>query len=634
MEPVKKKNRNRRLAIVLLIGMGICCGPVPASSVSGASEDLVEMARAARTKFSPIPADRLDRAHAEVKQAVEGLDAFLGQGSDDNAERWKTYLHWQEMLDALSQKGGPDPSRLGAITVIYYHNQPGLELTAFTDLRDALVVYLNQLAIANDPKLEATYQSRIDKLIELLNAYAGQPDTALRQQIGQTVGWLEQAGQATELVAAIRQQYQNPNLYATISARLAAAGFRRTIDKQTGVSDCILGTSINGTADFQGQTDLEMVDDPDGATLQLRVRGQVRSVNSGQNRGVTILSTGMTSVDAYKQIFLRADSLSSIDAVAQCCTSTQITGICAKSCLIEKIARKRAGRSKHQAESIASRHAEARVAVQVDAEADDLLQQASENYQEKFRKLLLRRGQFPEILSFRTMADRLRVVWQQADASQLAAPKLPPAVSGTPDLAVRLHESFVSNFSRALIGGFTLTDERVAKMLEDTTGQVPDELKIGPDKEPWSITFSSTDPVSVVFSDDSIRFAIRGRRFTSGGQVIPNTLELSAVYKLEKTPTGAHLTRQGDVSVDYVGKTGKLNYKLTAARTVMKRKFEALFAAEFVTDGIKLPGRWQQGGKLHLDQLATKNGWLTIGWLAPGVDSTKTITADQVASAE
>jgi len=488
------------------------------------------------------------------------------------------------------------------------------------------------LVLAADKDIRATYATRLDQLSQWLAAYAKQPDGTLRQQIGRAVGWLDHAGQADTLVAAIRHQYQNPNLYATISERLAAAGVRAPINKQTDVSDCILGTSISGTAEFQGRTNLEMVDDALGATFHLRMRGEVQSVNTGYNRGVTILSRGVTSVAACKPITLQTAGLSSAGAIAHCCTATRITGICAKSCLIEKIARKRASRSKHKAESIASRHAERRVAAQMDEEAGDLLGQASEMYQEKFRKLLVRRGQFPQQLAFQTLAHRLNVIWRQADTSQLAAPPAPPSVAGTPDLAVRLHESFVSNFSRALIGGFTLTDERVAKMLEDTTGSVPDELKIGPDKEPWSITFSSTEPVSVVFADNSIRFAIRGRRFTSGNQVIRKTLELSAVYQFEKTPTGAHLTRQGDVHVEFIGNRGRLRATQVAARAVMKRKFEALFAAEFKTEGITLPGRWQQGGKLHLDQLNATHGWLTIAWLAPRVDRATTAPPNQVAA--
>ena len=232
---------------------------------------------------------------------------------------------------------------------------------------------------------------------------------------------------------------------------------------------------------------------------------------------------------------------------------------------------------------------------------------------------MLRRGEFPQDLRFQTAQGVLRVIWRQASASQLAAPTVPPPVEGHPDLAVRVHESMVSNFSRAMIGGVTLTDKRLVEILEEGEGEVPEALKISDDKEPWSITFASNEPVNAVFADDTIRFAIRGRRFALGDRVVGNTLEMSAVYKLEKTPEGAKFTRQGDVSVEYIKLQGQLGLDQIAVRTVMREKFEALFAPEFNTTGLKLPGRWENTGKLHLERLISRDGWLSLAWLRAAV---------------
>ena len=107
------------------------------------------------------------------------------------------------------------------------------------------------------------------------------------------------------------------------------------------------------------------------------------------------------------------------------------------------------------------------------------------------------------------------------------------------DLAVRVHESLVSNLSRALLGGVRLTDEQLAEILLERTGEVPAGLEIMPDKSKWAITFSPVDPVSAVFADNTIRFAVRGRRFELDATVVRNTLEMSAVYAFEQTATGA-----------------------------------------------------------------------------------------------
>jgi hypothetical protein len=197
----------------------------------------------------------------------------------------------------------------------------------------------------------------------------------------------------------------------------------------------------------------------------------------------------------------------------------------------------------------------------------------------------------------------------------LAASAAPPPISGQHDAAVRVHESMVSNLSRAMLGGVTLTDKKLVELLEQNQREVPEELRLSNDKEPWSITFSANDPVNAVFADDTVRFAIRGRRFELGDTVVTNTLEMSAVYRLEQTPEGAHVIRQGDVSVDYIDQRGQLRLDQIAVRTVMRKKFEALFAPEFNSTGIVPTGKWEKVGKLHLEHIAAQNGWLSLAWL-------------------
>ena len=63
--------------------------------------------------------------------------------------------------------------------------------------------------------------------------------------------------------------------------------------------------------------------------------------------------------------------------------------------MIQRIAWKRAGRTKGRANSIASSHAELRVEESVDAQAAKMLNNATTTYQEQFRKPLIRRDGFP-----------------------------------------------------------------------------------------------------------------------------------------------------------------------------------------------------------------------------------------------
>lgn len=107
--------------------------------------------------------------------------------------------------------------------------------------------------------------------------------------------------------------------------------------------------------------------------------------------------------------------------------------------------------------------------------------------------------------------------------------------------------------------------------------------------------------------------AVRGRRFTRGDQVVRAEIEISANYKLEKTGMGSKLTREGDVSVEYVNRR-QLSVREVAMKTFLRKKFDALFKPEISSEGLELPERFRSIGKLALRQLSADQGWLALGW--------------------
>jgi hypothetical protein len=202
----------------------------------------------------------------------------------------------------------------------------------------------------------------------------------------------------------------------------------------------------------------------------------------------------------------------------------------------------------------------------------------------------------------------------RAGASNLASPGKPPKLNGTHDLAVRVHDSIVENFSEALLGGETVSDEDVVEMFERAELEIPEELTIGPDKDPWSITFADVRPLSAEFTEGAVKLALQGKRFTRGDQGVRANVRISADYQIEAQPDGHFkLTRQGDVQVDFPGRT-RLSTAQVAQKTFLRRKFDALFESEIVTNGLKLPGRWGEAGTLDLTHLRSSTGWLTLTW--------------------
>ena len=200
---------------------------------------------------------------------------------------------------------------------------------------------------------------------------------------------------------------------------------------------------------------------------------------------------------------------------------------------MRQIAWKKIGESKSEAEQIASQHAEQRVAEQMDREANKMIVDSNKRLNEKVRDPLVRRGQTPAEMNFRTTEDHMFASLLHANAFQLAAFSDPPSLNEGHDLAVRTHESMINNYAESLIGGTTLTDEEAAEMAKGLNNDVvPDKLQIGPEDDPWSITFTRVRPITIVFEEGLVTVTIRGRRFTSGDRTL-QAMNITAIYAAE-----------------------------------------------------------------------------------------------------
>jgi len=161
----------------------------------------------------------------------------------------------------------------------------------------------------------------------------------------------------------------------------------------------------------------------------------------------------------------------------------------------------------------------------------------------------------------------------------------------------------------------TVTDERAQELVKEATGEVPEELKIKQDEDPWSITFDLQQPLVVTFADQQIRIAIRGRRFVRGDQVNRQTTQIAATYLIKIEEGRARLIRQGEIDVTYPEKEGeRLSLTELRNKTFIINKFEGLFKPELGGDEVKVPERWQKLKDLVLVHASADQGWLSLGW--------------------
>ena len=589
-------------------------------------ERLPDIVRHALGTFQMPSNDELSSKRDVVQKRALELETYLARGGESYASAWKTYLNWEILTTQLAAEAA-DLQQLNAVLQRFYSNQLGLERPIFIHLRRALHDYMNATLVHITPNMSQQFDEQLAVLATDLADYHEQPNPERARAIARVLGWLNSAGQANHVLHTVRQHYAQPNFYATVSSRFAAVGVNDRVDETQSIEDCILGTSLRGMARTVGDLQLKIVPNAERAEFEIALAGVATSNNIGLNRGVTIHSRGTTQIDARKRILFDEAGLKALEAEARCDTSSRIDGIGHRSPIVRKIAWKRSHQQKGRAEQVASRRAEKRVERQMDERAATMLSDPQKNFLETFRNPLLRRGEFPQVFDVTTSRDGIILRILQAQMHQLGAPTAPPAMDDDYDFALRVHDSFAGNFSEAVLGGYTLTDERLVQFLQDTDREIPEELQIDENKDPWSIMFSSSQPVRVEFRDQSIKIEIRGRRFTRGEQRVNEEMKISATYVIERTDAGARFVRQGDVQAEYV-RQGFENAPKIAIKTLMRTKFDALFKPEFAGDGLQLPGNWGKSGPLQLGQFVSNDGWLVAGWNLASLLSSAVVLAE------
>jgi len=68
----------------------------------------------------------------------------------------------------------------------------------------------------------------------------------------------------------------------------------------------------------------------------------------------------------------------------------------------------------------------------------------------------------------------------------------------------------------------------------------------------------------------------------------------------------------------FVAGQTRLSTKDVTLKTLLQRKFGRMFEPEIKSEGLVLPGKWRDAGRLDLKQLQSGGGWLVLAWLESG----------------
>jgi hypothetical protein len=614
--------------------VGYCQIPVvPLPPVAAPATPAPAPAAAAPTaspQFQPLTEADAQDDLAKVKAAAAALDQrFASAGSSANG--WKEYLSWPA-FEAELQKAKPDQAALADAYKNLAAGHEGLELKWFADLRTALGNYLFVAGAVGSPDLEAAVKSHLDEISKQVNALGNHPTTEKIRTLADNVLWLEMARRGKVAVDEVKSGFDAPNFQVNIGKELIDMGVGGPVDEVAPIDDYILGTTVHGTGRTVGQTSAALNVDPgtaaNFATFDAMLNAVNHSNNVGRNGPVCIYTTGETCLAACKRFWIDAAGVHVYPACATAEAHTNINNIVSIKGrqFVERIAWKRAGKQKGEAEAIASQHAAYKLSGRVNAQADPQIQNANERYQAKVVTPLNERRAFPRQLHFATLANGLEIKGTVGLENQLTAPVgeggAAPALTQPADLSVAIHESMINNLAESVLAGVRLSDDMVQRIATDLTGSVPEKLKPEQNQEPFMIVFPPEripriDPVTVTFADDGFSVTLRGVEFYTGDRQQPG-MYITANYKFAKAPEGYKAVRQGDLEIYGFGlKPGakQLSAKQLATRNVLQKKFGKVFEPEIKFQGFKFAqGKLASAGQFVPKEIISQHGWLVIGY--------------------
>jgi hypothetical protein len=587
----------------------------PREDASIPQGSLAEACKHAKADFHPITPTDVAQSRTVLLEALGRLDQKLTEAGA-NGEGWRKYLHLDLLNESLSSGKKPNLDRLTRIYGLFNRGYDGLELAWFVDAQHALINYIAMASSVGSPQVRTDYEQLLDRLAPVLAAYDAKPTTENALIISDSVRWLQNAHQAPALVEAIQKRFVHPNLIGHASAELVGAGIVESVDDVTQVNDCILGTSVSGTAHTVGKTRAALVPNSDVGVIDTLFFGRTHSDNVGYHHPVTIFSSADASLVGCKRVWINQDGLSS-----HCAASNAETRICVCDIqsrrgggMVQRIAWKRAGEQQSEAECIASSHAAQRLNERIDQQAAEPLDRANRQYMEKYKQPFSDRNLFPQLLRFSSTDRALSVLGLQAGGGKVAAPDdaPPPVVEGA-DMTLQLHESAINNLALDALAGRTMYEDKAQAGAKNLLGHLPEGLKGDEDGRPWAITFTAQKPLVVTFVDNGFKIVINGVKFYKGEYYCDDTT-VSAVYTIKNTPEGFKAIRQGPVNVAPSNKLASNGGTQKITRISLKKRFEKILKPEFVSEGIEFSGRWKAAGKLMPIQFECRDGWAVIAW--------------------
>jgi len=578
-----------------------------------------------RPAFLPYRPDAVELRRSHLLTAIGAMQARLAAGGPEMRSAWEQYLRLDELVRSFDQPIDEQLAQLEALRLRLSVDVEGLEEGEPTTLRAAANALAATLRLTRiDPR--AAFERDLDGLSADLTEYDRRPTQALADRIGATIGRLESAEQAPELIAAVRRRWSQPNIVVYLRTEFLNGYLARDIEDSRYQAANILGTQTGGVAQTAARLELATLDNAERAEFQLRIRGTSRTERSiGRNGPATIFGGSISRFEASKNVrFDPTQILVADPAIVRCDTDINVRNIDVQTRLLPELTKPAATRvawnKSREQQSAAEREVARLVGRRIEERLDDELAEPLEAARRYYQTYMVDRptrfDEAPAVTSRSTTTGAFFQI-RQARYYQLGAPAAPPAFEPATQFGVAMHQSAFNNASsRSIFGGGIQTDEQIEHYAQLIGGEVPPELRVFSSSMPWSMNVDIERPNTMIFDDGKIDLTIHTTTWTIGERRFERAVDLKVTYEVGNSPLGMTFTRIGDGRIEPVDGRPFGADELTTLVPHIERKFAAAFPESGRFNALILPKGTAFGPLSEVDpkQVVCDDGWVVIGY--------------------
>jgi hypothetical protein len=182
-----------------------------------------------------------------------------------------------------------------------------------------------------------------------------------------------------------------------------------------------------------------------------------------------------------------------------------------------------------------------------------------------------------------------------------------------------LHESAVNNLATGTLAGEQVREDQLAEQMAELWGKAPAGFQPTDPEKLWTIHFHAENPLRVEFADGIATVTLQARGFQVGKQSIPGA-RLRVAYELVAVDSRLVGVRQGRIEIvplEATDESTQVGVRYQVFRSMLRRRFERVFPAEFTWDKLPLPADWPERATLTFAHCQATGEWLQLDCTLP-----------------